>query len=115
MEESIDELEPEVILDIIHGKCILFLGPELLINKQGKYYKSYFKELESERKDVYKYFAKDNLFSISGQTQTLDKRRLIGKINEFYEGAGDEIVLNLISQIPFPLIINVAPDLSINT
>src|SRR4051812_10180402 len=109
MEDSTEDLEPEVIRDIVNGKCILFLGPELLINKQGKYYKSYFKELELERKNVYKYFSKANLFSISGQSPTLDKRRLIVKMGEFYEGAGDEIILNLISQIPFPLIINVAP------
>ena len=114
MEDNIQEVEPEVIKDIINGKCVLFLGPELLISKQGKYYKSYFKELESEKKTVYKYFSRDNLFSISGLTQTLDKRRLIGKINEFYKSAGDEIILNIISQIPFPLIINVAPDTSIN-
>ncbi len=114
MEELLEDLEPHVIEDIVAGKCILFLGPELLISKDGKYYKSYFKELESSKSMVYKYFSRDNLFSISGPTKTLDKRRLIGKMMEFYEGAGDEIVLNLISQIPFSLIINVAPDMSIN-
>ena len=114
MEDNVEDIEPHVIDDIITGKCILFLGPELLISKQGKYYKSYFKELESEKNDVYKYFSRDNLFSISGKTETLDKRKLIGKIFEFYDGAGDEIILNLISQIPFSLIINVAPDMSIN-
>jgi hypothetical protein len=114
MEDSIQELEPEVIKDITSGKCILFLGPELLISKQGKYYKSFFKELESEKSEVLKYFARDNLFSISGRTQTLDKRRLIAKMTEFYNDAGDDIILNLISQIPFSLIINVAPDTGIN-
>ena len=114
MEVKVEDLEPHVIDDIIAGKCILFLGPELLISKQGKYYKSYFKELESEKSKVYKYFSRDNLFSISGEGQTLNKRILIEKIFKFYDGAGDEIILNLISQIPFSLIINVAPDMSIN-
>ena len=114
MEEEISDLLPFVLEDIVRGKCVLFLGPELLINKNGKYYKSFFKELENDNKSCYKYFSRDNLFSISGEGKDLKKRILINKIAGFYKDAGDEIILSLISQIPFSLIINVAPDLAVN-
>src|SRR5690349_21049549 len=101
-----------LIEEIIKGKCVLFLGPELLINTDGKYYKSFFKEF-AKGKDCIKYFPKDNLFHISSSDQ---QKRLdeINKIASFYETAGDENILRLVYQLPFPLIINLAPDNAIN-
>lgn len=103
-----------IVTDIIKGKCVLFLGPELLVNKDGSYYKAFFKQIARDSNNVYKYFSRDNLFSVSGDLPAIKKRRLIDIIADFYAEAGDEIVLNLIAQIPFSLIINVAPDTGIN-
>lgn len=104
-----------LVTDIAKGKCVLFLGPELLVNKEGKYYKAFFKQIARTSENDYNYFSKDNLFSVSGNFPTIKKRALIEKVSEFYQEAGDEIVLNLIAQIPFSLIINVSPDMGINS
>lgn len=103
-----------LINDIGRGKCVLFLGPELLVNKDGSYYKAFFKQLARDSNGNYKYFPKDNLFSVNGAFPAILKRKLIGKVGDFYKEAGDEIMLSLIAQIPFSLIINVAPDTGIN-
>lgn len=109
------ELEDALINDIAQGKCVLFLGPELLINKEGTYYKSYFKKFVNERSNTYKYFPKDNLFHISSSNLSVATRLLKEKIISFYKDAGDENILRLVSQLPFPLILNLAPDNGINT
>jgi hypothetical protein len=104
-----------LINDITEGKCVLFLGPELLVNKAGKYYKAYFKELAEEHSDcIIKYFARDNLFSVSPINLNVNRRNISDMVSTFYKEAGDENILNFVSQLPFPLIINVAPDNAIN-
>ena len=104
-----------LVKNIKKGKCVLFLGPELLVNQEGKYYKSYFKQLADENKDsISKYFSKENLFAFQGKNSALNQLMIVSKVTEFYENAGDEAILNLISQLPFPLIINVSPDTALN-
>ncbi|RYZ21849.1 MAG: TIR domain-containing protein [Chitinophagaceae bacterium] len=103
-----------IVDDIAAGRCVLFLGPELLVDKEGRYYKAFFKELARNNEDKFRYFPKENLFAVSGAFPHLNRRALVDQINSFYKEAGDEIMLNLIAQIPFSLIINVAPDMGIN-
>lgn len=116
MEEKIKAL----VSNISEGTCVLFLGPELLVDASGKSYREYFKELVKEHSGI-EYFSKDNLFwlqpNTSGNTQarpSIDRLSLIRKLTEYYDSVGDEILLNLIFQIPFPLIINVSPDMNLN-
>ena len=114
MAETTDSLNEDIIDDIIKGKCVLFLGPELLIDKDGNYYKTFFKQLaESNKGVILKYFTKDNLFSLV-RNDGSDFRSVARKVTNFYTEAGDQIILNLISQLPFPLIINVSPDVALN-
>ena len=114
MPEPSNALDEEIINDIIKGKCVLFLGPELLIDKEGKYYKTFFKQLaDSNRGSILKYFSKDNLFSLV-RNDGADFRSVARKVTNFYSEAGDQIILNLISQLPFPLVINVSPDIALN-
>jgi hypothetical protein len=111
-EAAINEL---LIKDIKKGKSVLFLGPELLVNQEGKYYKTYFKQLADDNKQmISKYFSKENLFAFQGSKSAIDQRMVAIKVTKFYEEAGDESILNLISQLPFPLIINVSPDTALN-
>lgn len=114
--KQFDEFKTLLIPDIEDGKCVLFLGPELLVSKEGKYYKSYFKDFVSENLGRYKYFyfENENLFSFTQNSAAEEKEKLIQKFQEFYLNAGDDAFLNLISQIPFSLIINFAPDAGIS-
>ena len=116
MEDKIRTL----VSNIKEGTCVLFLGPELLVDAAGKNYKDYFKELVQEHSGI-NYFPKDNLFWLQpasvGNTQArpaIDRLTLIRKLAGYYESVGDEILMNLIFQMPFPLIINVCPDMNLN-
>lgn len=114
MDDKEQEINELLVEDLKTGKCVLFLGPELLVNKEGKYYKTYFKQLADENKEtISQYFPKENLFAFQGNLG-VKYRMLAKKVTRFYEEAGDEAILNLISQLPFSLIINVSPDTSLN-
>ncbi|QEM13404.1 toll/interleukin-1 receptor domain-containing protein [Mucilaginibacter rubeus] len=119
--QNIDQETIDFIVDsLIGGKCILFLGPELLINdSEEKHYKVYFKEIAKKYpKFIYKYFSRDNVFAFQKSNShvgnILFETKIRNEIKQFYETGGDDVILNLISQLPFPLIINVAPDNAIN-
>jgi len=114
MDDKEQEINELLVEDLKAGKCVLFLGPELLVNKEGKYYKTYFKQLADEnRETISQYFPKENLFAFQGNLG-LKYRMLAKKVTRFYEDAGDDAILNLISQLPFSLIINVSPDTALN-
>ena len=94
------------------GKCVLILGPELSVNQEGVSYKSYFREIASDNNNgVFTYFENENLFAFNDPS-TLKKTR--SKVSEFYETSGDPGLLEMITRIKFPLIINVCPDNSLN-
>lgn len=115
MDSKENEINELLIKDITKGKCVLFLGPELLVNQEGKYYKTYFKQLAENNSNIIStYFSKENLFAFQGNNSAINQRMVAMKVTKFYEEAGDESILNLISQLPFPLIINVSPDTALN-
>ncbi|MBF4516994.1 toll/interleukin-1 receptor domain-containing protein [Flavobacterium sp. ANB] len=90
------------------GQCVLILGPELAINKDGIGYKTYFRDIMPNNS---KYFDLENLFYFNNST---DRYSIVNKVLEYYESVGDPVLIEMISRIPFPLIINVNPDKAIN-
>src|SRR5690242_11589509 len=106
-----EEMRLQMIIDTVmgelkEGRCVLFLGPELLINSSDeRYYKAYFKELAKKYpKVIFKYFSRDNVFSFLKSGDQMDivyGTWIRNEIKKFYETTGDEIILNLIAQLPF--------------
>jgi TIR domain len=95
------------------GQCVLVLGPELSVDQQGVSYKSYFKKIAADKNTgIFNYFEEDNLFSFNDQAALKNTRRLV---KEFYRNSGDRALLEMIARIRFPLIINVCPDLALNS
>jgi hypothetical protein len=106
-----------------NGHTVLLLGPELaaLVGENGEGHKTYFKKLVDElaanqpdtNGQVTQYFPTDNLFSFnSNKNHPILVRN---KVVEFFkhENYGDKPLLDLISRLPIPLIINVCPDDSV--
>ena len=94
------------------GKCVLILGPDLSVNQEGVSYKSYFREIASDKNNgIFTYFENENLFAFNDESTLKNTRRLV---KEFYKTAGDPGLLEMIARIRFPLIINVCPDLALN-
>ncbi|MBW4362053.1 toll/interleukin-1 receptor domain-containing protein [Flavobacterium taihuense] len=90
------------------GQCVLILGPELVINKDGIGYKNYFRDILPKKS---KYFDSENLFYFYDQSDCFTVK---DKVIKYYEEVGDPALIEMISRIPFPLIINVNPDKAIN-
>ncbi len=94
------------------SKCVLILGPDLSVSKEGVSYKSYFREISSDKNNgIFTYFENENLFAFNDEGALKNTRRLV---KEFYKASGDTGLLEMIARIRFPLIINVCPDLSLN-
>src|SRR6187551_119280 len=90
------------------GQCVLILGPELVIDKNGIGYKKYFRDILHEKS---KYFDSENLFYFYDQSDCFTVK---DKVIKYYKEVGDPALIEMISRIPFPLIINVNPDKAIN-
>lgn len=94
----------------------LFLGPELNINKEGVSYKTYFTELVRNKNSV-KYCASENVFlydEIDQHKLTDLKEEIEEAYTNFYKEVGDKSLYELISNIKFPLVVNVGPDRTLN-
>jgi hypothetical protein len=97
---------------IENNKCVLVLGPKLYYKEiDGKMVdrQLFFSEIEKEYKSSI-YFANEELFSI---TDSDEKTALLMSLQKFYKGGGDANLLELISSIRFPLIMNASPDLAL--
>ncbi len=92
------------------GLCVLILGPELAVNKDGKGYKSHFRDAIPASSSS-QYFDGENLFYFQDET---DKQVIRKKVLDFYKNVGDDALLEMISRLVFPLVINASPDKAIN-
>jgi TIR domain len=94
------------------GQCVLVLGPELCVDQEGTGYRPYFRRLATDKNmGIYKYFQEENLFAFNDEAGFRNTRR---KVKDFYRDCGDEVLLEMIARIKFPLIINVCPDFALN-
>ena len=94
------------------SKCVLILGPDLSVNQDGVSYRSYFREITSDKNNgIFTYFENENLFAFNDEGALKNTRRLV---KEFYKTSGDPGLFEMIARIRFPLIINVCPDRALN-
>jgi hypothetical protein len=113
MPDDLENLYATIASNILSetGQCVLILGPELSVGKDGTGYKKYFREIVKENTSESSYLSSDNLFYFKDD---FDKNVIISKVKDFYNNAGDSVLLEMISRIEFPLIINVCPDVALN-
>jgi hypothetical protein len=106
-------LDFELITNSIeNNKCVLILGPKLYYKElEGKIIdrQLFFAGIEKKYESAI-YFENEELFSIAKEDE---KTRLLIDLRKFYTGGGDVNLLELISSIKFPLIINASPDFAL--
>ncbi len=113
MSEQITNIDWEFLFDsIAEEKTVLFIGPSIAINPNGKsaqndFFENFFLE---NSKDIVSYHKQDGflLFRDEGT-----KMRLTSRIKKFYQQNFAKEIITKISQIPFHLVILVSPDLTI--
>ena len=94
------------------GQSVLVLGPDLSVDQNNISYKSYFRSLERQGANgIATYFPHDNLFAFTNDNGLRNTR---ASIKEFYNRSGDAVLLELISRLKFPLVINLCPDVALN-
>jgi hypothetical protein len=109
MEDNLEGIIETIKDNITNQKCVLVLGPDLYIKEidnQSWERKEYFRKLETELNHTI-YFPNDEVFS------SPNRFGLMQKVKEFYQNGGDIPLMELISSIKFPLIINASPDESL--
>ena len=97
-----------LIQQIVKGRCVLFLGPDLLTEPGGPSFQQRLKAyLESQNGQVIPYYSQDEFFSFKKKSQ---KRRTYNVIQSYFESQQPSKAHELIAQIPFHLIISLSPD-----
>lgn len=89
-------------------KCILIIGPEILLDNSDKTVNQLLKELLENNKTDHHYFSDDEFFSFS---LDMEKEYALMDIKKFYSEIQPLPIHELISQIPLHLIISLSPDL----
>lgn len=110
--ENINDTIETIKNDIIAGKCVLILGPDLYVQEMDDKNwerKQYYRKLEADNPGIH-YFEKDEVFSAVNFEFYLENN-----INAFFAGNGDIPLLELISTVRFPLVLNASPDESLIT
>ena len=97
-----------LIGQITKGRCVLFLGPDLLTEPEGASFQQRLKTyLESQNGQQMPYYSQDEFFSFKKKAQ---KRRTYNVIQGYFEAQKPQSVHTLIAEIPFHLIISLSPD-----
>jgi hypothetical protein len=93
------------------GQCVLILGPELSVNSSGEGFRSYYRDLKKNTAmGIEHFFESENLFAFKDDAGLRSTKMAV---KEFYEDAGDPVLLDMIARIKFPLIINLCPDIAL--
>ncbi len=97
-----------LISQIIKGRCVLFLGPDLLTDPEGPSFQQRLKYyLEAQNGKVLSYYSQDEFFSFKKKAQ---KRRTYNVIQQYFEDQYPQEIHELLASIPFHLIISLSPD-----
>ncbi len=102
-----------IVRTIQKGKCVLFLGPEVVRTEKGENGKPLnkalveFLDVKNNRNVSMYYETDDMLFFPNGMART----RTCYQLEEFYNKTFTTDILEKLSLIPFPLIISTTPDL----
>ncbi len=92
------------------GQCVLILGPELAVDSNGNGFRSFYRDSIKNESSA-RFFGSENLFYFKDD---YIRSKVQGQVLRFYENVGDQALMEMISRIPFPLIINVCPDKALN-
>jgi len=97
-----------LITDTIEAqKCVLLLGPEILVSEQIDYHANLLELLKKELGNDFSYHEQDGFFMLNNvQART----RISYKYNNFYKTTDVPEIYNKIAQIPFNLIVSINPD-----
>jgi len=114
MQKQIKALDWEAILDTIREeKCILFIGPELYRSKDGVSLESQLANYLSygSNPNIKQFYENDGFFLFLSKAK---KTQTYSKVKKFYKQAFPNAIttFEVLSKIPFHLIINVTPDKS---
>jgi|GEM_PF-969824 len=94
------------------GKCVLVIGPDLFRVDGQPLNRTMTKFLMERNPDEIDFFDfKDELFYFKGDDKRVSKNAVYYNLQEFYEGIPPGALHEQIARIPFPLIVNCAPDL----
>ena len=110
MSETVDW---NFILDKIKKeKCVLLLGPELCVPKDGKSFEEHLVEqIETQDKSgQINYYKKDGFFLFKNDEE---KMHFGYQMEQLYKSSCNEDIFNTISKLPFHLIISATPDLNL--
>jgi hypothetical protein len=107
--DDFDDVEFDDLIDAIKfDNCILFVGPEIAVNNDGKnIHEEFYDSINSKK---IKYDSKEGFFSPDSET------KLINKMKRFYsetfhtENQAGYDLLEKLAQIPFNLIVSASPD-----
>lgn len=95
-----------------NGKCVFILGPDLYLKEYNDGVtidrKAFFAELEGKTEKLI-YFPSEDVFDFDPSRQWTVRK----EVSDFYEGAGDVNLWELICGIKLPLILNASPDSSL--
>jgi len=90
------------------------LGPEIYIDSNGIDYKTRFRNFVRDKPNLL-YFENDNVFYFNKYNGNNDDHLdTLNEVLDFYNNGGNKELLELISRVNFPLIINVSPDMALN-
>ncbi len=93
-------------------KSILFLGPRLLTNADGKSINlAFYEELAEKQKHLDFLYNKTDGFFVFGQSS--HKSKILMEISDHYSHTFGEDIYKKIAEIPFPLIVTLMPDHSL--
>lgn len=94
------------------GKCVLVVGPDLYRVEGRPLNRAMTEFLASRNPDEIDFYDfKDELFYFKGEDKRVSKNAVYYNLQEFYEGTPPGELHEQIARIPFPLIVNCAPDL----
>lgn len=99
------------IIKRIEGKkCIAILGPQLMYENGSNLNSELAKFLIEKFGDQVKYFADDEMIKMSSKVRL----QVEDEIKEFFDELKPKEIHYMLSDIPFPMIINTAPDTTLN-
>jgi len=102
------EIDWDLATDTLEAqKCVLLLGPEILVSETIDFHSELLKELNDELEGQFNYHEQDGFFMLN---QASARTQICYKIKNFYKSVETPDVLTKISQIPFSLILSINPD-----
>lgn len=108
-----DNIRYQTLLQcLLDGRCVLVIGPELFRYNGKLLSEALGEHLEIKKNPYVSFFdIKDELFYFKGKNPATSKNAVFRQIREFYNGLAVSDLHEKIARMPFPLIINLTPDL----